>query len=162
MSSSILNYEMPLLDGRIKNLQDYAGKVILVVNSASECGYTPQYEGLEELYRLYKDDGFIVLAFPCNQFGKQEPGSEKEIANFIECNYTVTFPIFAKLEVNGNNAHPFFKQLKKMAPGNMGSQDITWNFTKFLISRDGETVVRFASSKTPVQIADRIKEELEA
>lgn len=159
--SSLLNFEMPLLDGRMQNLAEYEGKVILAVNTASRCGFTPQYEGLEELYRMFGDDGFVVLAFPCNQFGAQEPGTEQEIADFLECNYTVTFPVFAKIDVNGDNAHPFFKMLKEMAPGTMGTKEIKWNFTKFLISRDAEKVVRFASVKTPEQIMHRIKAEVE-
>lgn len=157
---SLLNFEMPLLNGEMKNLADYEGKVVLVVNTASECGFTPQYEGLEELYRMYGDKGLVVLAFPCNQFGAQEPGSSENIQDFLNCNYTITFPVFAKVEVNGENQHPFFRALKTMAPGTMGTKDIKWNFTKFLISRDGTRVERFAASKRPEKLRMAIEREL--
>ena len=157
---SLLNFEFPLVTGEMRSLSDYDGKVVLVVNTASNCGFTPQYEGLEELYRLYKDRGFVVLGFPCNQFGAQEPGTEKDIENFLQCNYTITFPVFAKVDVNGPDEHPFFRALKTMAPGTMGTKDIKWNFTKFLISRDGTRVERFASSKRPEKLIDAIEREL--
>jgi len=157
---SLLNFELPLITGEVKNLSDYEGNVVLVVNTASNCGFTPQYEGLEELYRMYKDKGFVVLGFPCNQFGGQEPGTEEEISTFIDCNYTITFPIFSKVEVNGENQHPFFRALKTMAPGTMGTKPIKWNFTKFLISRDGSSVERFASSKRPEKLIQAIEREL--
>jgi len=155
-----MDYKLPLLSGEMKNLRDYDGKVLLIVNTASRCGFTPQYEGLEELYRQFKDEGFEVLAFPCNQFGEQEPGTEKEIEDFLSCNYTVTFPVFAKVEVNGEDAHPLFKELKELAPGTMGTKAIKWNFTKFLVSRDRKRTVRFASAKTPDGIRGYIAEEV--
>lgn len=157
---SLLNFEMPLITGEMKNLSEYEGQVVLVVNTASQCNFTPQYEALEELYRRYKDQGFIVLGFPCNQFGKQEPGDEEEIQDFIECNYTITFPVFAKIDVNGDDEHPFFRALKTMAPGTMGTKPIKWNFTKFLISRDGQKVERFASTKSPEKLITAIETEL--
>lgn len=159
---SLLNFELPLLNGEMKSLSDYEGQVVLAVNTASDCGFTPQYEGLEELYRMYKDRGFVVLAFPCNQFGSQESGTEEDIQEFLSCNYTVTFPVFSKIEVNGANAHPFFRALETMAPGTMGTKDIKWNFTKFLISRDGTRVERFASSKRPDKLIAAIEKELDA
>jgi len=157
---SLLNFEMPLLSGEVKSLSDFEGEVVLVVNTASDCGFTPQYEGLEELYRKYKDQGFVVLAFPCNQFGDQESGSEGEIKGFLDSNFTVTFPVFSKLMVNGDEEHPFFRALKTMAPGTMGTKNIKWNFTKFLISRDGTRVERFASSKRPEKLETAIEREL--
>jgi len=158
---SLLNFELPLLNGEMKNLSDYEGNVVLVVNTASNCGFTSQYEGLEELYRMYKERGFVVLGFPCNQFGAQEPGSEEDINEFLNCNYTITFPVFSKVEVNGENEHPFFRALKTMAPGTMGTKNIKWNFTKFLISRDGTRVERFASSKRPEKLIAAIERELD-
>jgi glutathione peroxidase len=151
---------MRLLNGEMKDLSDYDGKVVLVVNTASRCGFTPQYEGLEELYRMYADRGFVVLAFPCNQFGSQEPGTSEEIGDFLSCNYTITFPVFEKIDVNGADEHPFFRALKTMAPGTMGTKNIKWNFTKFLISRDGTRVERFASSKRPEKLISAIEREL--
>ncbi|PLX68388.1 MAG: glutathione peroxidase [Denitrovibrio sp.] len=153
---SLLNFEFPLITGEMKNLSDYEGQVVLVVNTASNCGFTPQYEGLEEIYRMYKDQGFVVLGFPCNQFGHQEPGSEAEISDFLSHNYTVTFPVFRKILVNGEEEHPFFRALKTMAPGTMGTKEVKWNFTKFLISRDGTRVERFASSKRPEKLVASI------
>jgi len=157
---SLLNFEFPLITGEMKNLSDYEGQVVLVVNTASNCGFTPQYEGLEEIYRMYKDQGFVVLGFPCNQFGHQEPGSEAEISDFLSHNYTVTFPVFRKILVNGEEEHPFFRALKTMAPGTMGTKEVKWNFTKFLISRDGTRVERFASSKRPEKLVASIEREL--
>lgn len=157
---SLLNFEFPMINGEMKNLSDYEGQVVLVVNTASNCGFTPQYEGLEEIYRMYKDQGFVVLGFPCNQFGAQEPGSEEEISSFLDTNYTVTFPIFKKVLVNGEDEHPFFRALKTMAPGTMGTKNVKWNFTKFLISRDGTRVERFASSKRPEKLRQSIEREL--
>lgn len=153
------DFELTLLDGTKTTLGAYDGKVLLVVNTASRCGFTPQYEGLEELYRGFRDTGFEVLAFPCNQFGAQEPLDESGIKAFLDSNYTITFPVFAKVEVNGENAHPLFKYLKEKAPGTMGTKDIKWNFTKFLISRDRKRIIRFASVKSPDQIKGFIKKE---
>ena len=134
--------------GGAQSLADYRGKVLLIVNTASKCGFTPQYEGLEELYRDYKDRGFEVLAFPCNQFGAQEPGDAEEIRNFCSLTYDVSFPLMAKIDVNGDDADPIFKHLKKEKTGLLGS-GIKWNFTKFLIGRDGTPLKRFAPFTTP-------------
>ncbi len=133
-------------------MADYRGKTLLIVNVASACGYTPQYAGLEALYRKYKDRGFVVLGFPCNQFGAQEPGSADEIATFCGTRYDVTFPLFAKIDVNGANAHPLFEHLKNERPGALGTKGIKWNFTKFLVNGRGEVVQRYGSSTTPEQI----------
>lgn len=141
--------DIPLsrLDGTAENLQDYSGRVLLVVNVASQCGFTPQYKDLEALYRRHKHSGLTVLGFPCNQFGSQEPGSSQQIAAFCSSRFDVTFPIFAKCEVNGTNAHPFYRHLKSAAPGLLGTEAIKWNFTKFLIARDGQKVQRFGSAQ---------------
>jgi glutathione peroxidase len=144
-------------DGGMARLDTWAGKVLLIVNTASKCGFTPQYEGLEDLHRQYADRGFEVLAFPCNQFGAQEPGSAEEIATFCSINYDVTFPVFAKIDVNGPKADPLFEQLKADAPGVLGSRAIKWNFTKFLIDREGRTVRRYAPSTRPEDIAKDIE-----
>jgi len=156
----VLDYDMPLNDGEIIDLNNYLGDVILIVNTASKCGFTPQYEGLEKLYQEYKDQGFVVLGFPCNQFGEQEPGSAEEIMEFCQINYGVTFPIFEKIEVNGKNAHPLYKQLKKAQPGLLGTEKIKWNFTKFLVNRKGEVIDRFGPSKKPEELIDHIEREL--
>ncbi len=140
-------------------LVDYKGKVLLIVNTASKCGFTPQYEGLEELYRDYKDRGFEVLGFPCNQFGAQEPGNAEEIANFCSLTYDVTFPLMAKIDVNGPNADPIFKHLKDEQTGLLGS-GIKWNFTKFLVDRNGKVVSRHAPTTKPEQLRKEIEELL--
>lgn len=139
------------------DLSAYAGRVLLVVNTASKCGFTPQYAGLEALHRRYADRGFAVLAFPCNQFGAQEPGDAAEIANFCSLTYDVTFPVFAKVDVNGDNAAPLFRYLKHEAPGLLGSESIKWNFTKFLIDRDGKVVDRYAPTTKPEDIAKDVE-----
>lgn len=144
------------LSGEERSLADYEGKVVLVVNTASKCGFTPQYKGLEALYKKYKDRGLEVLGFPCNQFGKQEPGDSAEIDSFCELNFGVTFPLFAKVEVNGDNAHPLFRQLKHQAPGLLGTESIKWNFTKFLVGRDG-SVKRFAPKDKPESLESAIE-----
>ncbi|WP_029036891.1 glutathione peroxidase [Salinimicrobium xinjiangense] len=144
------------IQGKEKQLEEYKGKVVLVVNTASECGFTPQFEGLEKLYKEYKDEGLVVLGFPCNQFGKQEPGDEKSIAEGCMVNYGVTFPMFSKVDVNGKNAHPLFKYLKKELGGLLGSK-IKWNFTKFLIDREGKPVKRFAPITKPENMEEDIK-----
>lgn len=136
-------------DGMPVDLAAYAGQVLLIVNTASKCGFTPQYAGLEALHRKFKDRGFAVLGFPCNQFGAQEPGDAAEIASFCTVNYDVTFPLFAKIDVNGSNADPLYQALRKAAPGLMGTTSIKWNFTKFLVARDGRTVQRFGPRMTP-------------
>jgi glutathione peroxidase len=154
--ASFYDFTLPLLDGTPQPLAAYAGKLVLIVNVASKCGFTPQYSGLEALWRAHKGDGLVVLGFPCNQFGGQEPGSAEEIATFCSTTYEVTFPIFAKLEVNGTNADPLYKFLKASAPGFFGTQAIKWNFTKFLVGRDGHMVRRFGPEATPEAIAQEI------
>jgi glutathione peroxidase len=146
--------------GRPKNLSDFKGQVLLVVNTASKCGFTPQYKGLEKLYETYKDRGFAVLGFPSNQFGAQEPGADDEIAEFCEMNFGVSFPLFAKIDVNGANAHPFYKWLTSEKKGLLGTEGIKWNFTKFLIGRDGEVIERYAPTTKPEDIARDIERAL--
>ena len=141
----------------MQSLADYAGKVLLIVNTASHCGFTPQYEGLEALYQRFRERGLVVLGFPCNQFGAQEPGTPAEIASFCQKNYGVSFPIFARIEVNGDNTHPLYQHLKKAAPGLLGTEGIKWNFTKFLINRKGEVIKRYASAMAPESIASDIE-----
>ena len=148
MTDTLLTIPCTTLSGEQKTLADYSGKAVLVVNTASKCGFTPQYKGLEALWQQYKDRGLVILGFPCNQFGQQEPGDEAEISEFCELNFGVTFPLFKKVEVNGNNAHPLFVELKKRAPGVLGSEAIKWNFTKFLIGPDGQ-VERYAPATKP-------------
>ena len=148
------------LEGRETPLSEFAGKVTLVVNTASKCGFTPQYAGLQSLYDEYKDKGLVVLGFPCNQFGAQEPGGEAEIGAFCERNYGVGFPMFAKVDVNGPGTHPIYKALKKAAPGLLGSESIKWNFTKFVIDRDGNVVERFAPTTKPEDLKPAIEKLL--
>lgn len=152
----IYTIDVETIDGNITNLSQYKGKTLLIVNVASKCGFTSQYDGLETLYNTYADRGFVVLGFPCNQFGGQEPGSEKEIMDFCRLNYGVTFPMFAKIEVNGKNTHPLYQHLKKERPGLLGSSGIKWNFTKFLVDPEGNVIKRFASSTTPDEIKNDI------
>jgi glutathione peroxidase len=157
---TIYGFSASLLDGRLVNLDAYRNQVLLIVNTASKCGFTPQYAGLEALYRTYKDRGFVVLGFPCNQFGRQEPGSAEEIGAFCEQNYRVSFPMFAKIGVNGPGAHPVYRFLKRSKPGLLGIFGITrikWNFTKFLVDRKGCVVGRFGSSTAPTALAGRIE-----
>ncbi|MGD9658272.1 MAG: glutathione peroxidase [Methylocystis sp.] len=154
---TLFDIEATTIDGATKKLGDYAGKVMLIVNVASRCGFTPQYAGLEALYRKFADRGLVVLGFPCNQFGAQEPGSEKEIASFCSAKYDVTFPMFAKIDVNGDKAHPLYRLLKHDAPGILGSEAIKWNFTKFLVDREGHVVKRYASTDTPDEIAKDVE-----
>ncbi|WP_313025119.1 glutathione peroxidase [Pseudomonas lopnurensis] len=145
------------IDGERKTLADYRATVLLVVNTASQCGFTPQYKGLEELWQRYGERGLAVLGFPCNQFGKQEPDTEAQIAAFCERRFGVSFPLFAKVEVNGGDAHPLFVELKKRAPGLLGSKAIKWNFTKFLIADQGRTVKRYSSRTAPQALAAEIE-----
>ncbi len=145
------------IDGSNVALGDWRGQVLLIVNTASKCGFTPQYEGLEALHKLYAPRGFAVLGFPCNQFGGQEPGDAAEIASFCKLTYDVDFPMFDKVEVNGANAHPLWRMLKKAAPGLLGIEAIKWNFTKFLVDRAGHVVERFAPATKPEAIAARIE-----
>ncbi|WP_374605127.1 glutathione peroxidase [Niveibacterium sp.] len=157
MTAAIHEFSTRTLDGKPLNLADYAGKVLLIVNTASNCGFTPQYAGLEALQRQYGARGLVVLGFPCNQFGAQEPGSEAEIGAFCEKNYGVTFPLSEKVDVNGEGAHPLFKYLTKEAPGLLGTTAIKWNFTKFLVDRDGNVVERFAPTTKPEELAAQIE-----
>ena len=160
--TTLYDIAVETIDGKTQKLADYAGKVLLIVNVASKCGFTPQYEGLEALYRKFGKDDFAVLAFPCNQFGHQEPGSEPEIAAFCKTNYDVSFPLFSKVDVNGDAAHPLYRLLKKEAPGALGTEAIKWNFTKFLVDRDGRVVKRYASVDKPESIAADIERLLRA
>ncbi|MES2443505.1 MAG: glutathione peroxidase [Pseudomonadota bacterium] len=158
--SALTDIPVRTADGAETNLADHDGEVLLIVNTASRCGFTPQYEGLEALHRQYRDRGFEVLAFPCNQFGAQEPGDAAEIANFCSLTYDVTFPVYAKVDVNGAQAAPLFRHLKKEAPGLLGSEGIKWNFTKFLVDRAGRVVERYAPQTKPEDIAGDIEKLL--
>jgi len=158
--TSIYDFKAKRLDGKDVNLADYKGKALLIVNTASKCGFTPQYEGLEKLYETYKDKGLAILGFPCNQFGAQEPGSASEIGQFCMKNYGVSFPMFEKIEVNGANAHPLYNWLKDEKPGVLGTKNIKWNFTKFLVNRDGKVVERFAPTAKPADLAKPIEKVL--
>ncbi|MFK7828163.1 MAG: glutathione peroxidase [Congregibacter sp.] len=153
MTESIYGFAPKDSAGADKSLEDYAGQVLLIVNTASKCGFTPQFAGLEALFEQYKDQGFTILGFPCNQFGGQDPGSNDEIVEFCQLNYGVSFPMFGKLDVNGGNTDPLFKHLKQEAPGALGSQRIKWNFTKFLINREGKVIKRYAPTSKPEDIA---------
>lgn len=147
--ASLYDFNATTIDGDAQSLGDYRGKALLIVNVASKCGFTPQYSGLEALYRKHRAAGFAVLGFPCDQFGHQEPGDEAQIQSFCTLNYDVGFPLFAKIEVNGANAHPLWKWLKQQKPGLLGIGAIKWNFSKFLIDRDGNVVKRYAPTDTP-------------
>ena len=157
---TITDFTVTNAAGADTSLADHAGKVLLIVNTASKCGFTPQYEGLEALHRRYVDRGLVVLGFPCNQFGAQEPGDAAEIATFCSTSYDVTFPVLAKVDVNGAAADPLFAALKVAAPGLLGSKAIKWNFTKFLVARDGETVTRYAPTTKPQDLAADIEKVL--
>ncbi|ENZ5479263.1 glutathione peroxidase [Serratia sp. CY56907] len=157
MIHSLLSIPCATLQGEQKTLGDYPARAYLVVNTASKCGFTPQYRGLENLWQYYRERGLVVLGFPCNQFGSQEPGSPLEIANFCSLNYGVSFPLFSKIDVNGPGAHPLFNELKRLAPGILGSRRIKWNFTKFLLTADGQRVTRFAPITKPERLFDRIE-----
>ena len=154
------DFKATTLDGDQRSLSDYDGDVVLIVNTASKCGFTPQYAGLEELHRTYHARGLTVLGFPCNQFGAQEPGSEEEIGEFCERNYGVTFPMFAKVDVNGPDEHPLFTWLKSEQGGLLGSR-IKWNFTKFLLGRDGAVIARYSPSTEPAELVGDIERALE-
>ena len=155
--ASFYDFSVDDIHGKPVKLDRYKGKVVLVVNTASKCGFTPQYKGLEALYRKYHDQGLEVLGFPCNQFGAQEPGSESEIEQFCEVNYGVTFPMFAKVDVNGDDASPLFKHLKSAKKGILGSEAIKWNFTKFLVDRDGNVVERYAPKTEPKELENDVR-----
>ncbi|WP_343526814.1 glutathione peroxidase [Sphingomonas sp.] len=155
--SGIADFSVTAADGTSVDMAAYAGRVLLIVNTASKCGFTPQYEGLEALYRRYEGQGLTVIGFPCNQFGAQEPGDAAEIANFCSLTYDVTFPVMAKVEVNGDGADPLFQWLKAEAPGVLGTKAIKWNFTKFLVDRDGRVVGRYAPTTKPEELAKDIE-----
>lgn len=157
MSAPIYEFDVTTLDGRPAKLLDYEDKVLLIVNTASECGFTPQFAGLQKLHEEYAERGLAVLGFPCNQFGKQEPGDEGAISEFCELNFGVSFPLFKKIDVNGADAHPLYVQLKQRAPGLLGSKGIKWNFTKFLIGEDGQVVKRFAPTTKPEELSSEIE-----
>jgi glutathione peroxidase len=158
----IYDFKVRTIEGGERKLRDYAGEVLLVVNVASQCGYTPQYTGLEALQRRYHGQGFEVLGFPCDQFGNQEPGDEAQIREFCTLNYQVSFPMFAKLEVNGARAHPLYQYLKAARPGVLSTEAIKWNFTKFLVARDGEVLRRYAPADKPESLAGAIETALAA
>ncbi len=158
-SSTLADFSATTLDGRDQDLGDYLGKVVVVVNTASKCGLTPHYEGLEELYREYADQGLVVLGFPCNQFAGQEPGSEEEIGAFCQKNYGVSFPMFSKIDVNGDNAHPLYRWLRTEKGGILGDA-IKWNFTKFLLGRDGRVLKRYAPTTEPAKLRGDIEAAL--
>ena len=158
---NVFDFQATSLDGKPVDLGQYRGKVLLIVNTASKCGFTPQYQGLESLYRELHPRGLEVLGFPCNQFGGQEPGSEAEIGAFCEKNYGVNFPLFAKVDVNGDAAHPLFQHLKQAAPGVLGTEGIKWNFTKFLVGRDGAVLHRYAPHTKPEDIAGDVEKALQ-
>ena len=155
-----LNFNAQDISGKPVDLSQYKGKVLLIVNTASKCGFTPQYKGLEKVYEQFKDKGAVVLGFPCNQFGGQEPEGEAEIGAFCEKNFGVTFPLFSKVDVNGDAAHPLFQHLKKAAPGLLGTEAIKWNFTKFLVKKDGNVYKRYAPSTAPEELVGDIEKLL--
>lgn len=159
--NELYNVKVKDINGNEISLSDYSGKVLLIVNVASKCGFTPQYKGLQNLYEKYKEKGFAVLGFPCNQFGHQEPGNEDEIKNFCSLTYDVSFPMFSKIDVNGDNTHPLYKILKPQAPGVMGTEAIKWNFTKFLVSKNGEVLERYAPTTGPESLEPKIEEALQ-
>lgn len=160
MSNTIYDFSAANIAGKLVELADFKGKVVLIVNTASKCGFTPQFAGLESLYEKYKDKNFVILGFPCNQFGAQEPGSANEIQEFCQLNYGVKFPMFGKIDVNGANAHPLYKFLTSTKPGILGTEGIKWNFTKFLIDKNGEPVKRYASTTKPEDIVGDIEKLL--
>ena len=159
---SVYDFEAQTITGQPVKLSEHRGKVILIVNTASKCGFTPQFEGLEKLWQAYKDRGLIVLGFPCNQFGGQDPGANSEIASFCQLNYGVSFPMMAKIDVNGPQAHPLYQHLVQEAPGLLGTKAIKWNFTKFLIGKDGRVLGRYAPVDSPKGLAADIEKALSA
>ena len=158
--TTVYDFEASDIKGQQNKLDKYKGKVLLVVNTASKCGLTPQFEGLESLYKKYQPQGLEIIGFPCNQFGKQDPGSNDEIEEFCQLNYGVSFPMFAKIDVNGSGTHPLYQHLKQEAPGLLGSKKIKWNFTKFLINKNGEVISRFAPATTPEKLESAIEAAL--
>ena len=159
---SLHQIEVKTITGESRPLADFAGKALLIVNVASKCGFTPQYQGLEALHRQFKDRGFAVLGFPCDQFGHQEPGNEAEIQSFCSLTYDVSFPMFSKIEVNGSGAHPLYVHLKKAAPGILGTESVKWNFTKFLVDPQGKVLARYAPKDKPEDLARFIEAALPA
>lgn len=158
--ASVYDFSAKNIKGEDVSLSDYAGKVLLIVNTASKCGFTPQYKGLQSVYDELASEGFEILGFPCNQFGKQEQGNEGEIAEFCDLNFGVQFPMFSKIEVNGDGAHPLYRHLKNEAPGSLGIKAIKWNFTKFLVNKEGEVVKRYAPTTKPEDIVEDIRKVL--
>lgn len=158
-TTTLADFRAPLLDGSEKDLSAYAGRPVLVVNTASKCGFTPQYKGLQALYEDYRDEGLVVLGFPCDQFAHQEPGTDEQIGAFCERNYGVDFPVFSKIDVNGSRAHPLYRWLKSQKSGLLGGR-ITWNFTKFLVGRDGTVVDRFGPNRKPEDLRAAVEEAL--
>ena len=159
-TTSIYDFQATGIDGNTVSLSDYRSKVLLIVNTASACGFTPQFGGLEQLHQSYADKGLVILGFPCNQFGAQDPGNNAEIGAFCQKNYGVSFAMMEKIDVNGNAAHPLFQWLKQQAPGLLGSEGIKWNFTKFLVGRDGQAIKRYASLDKPAALASDIEKAL--
>lgn len=157
MKMNVYQFKAKTIKGKEVSLEEFSGKVLLIVNTASECGFTPQYAELQEIYNQYQDKGFSVLGFPCNQFGRQEPGNEEQIAEFCSLHYGVGFPMFAKVDVNGDHAHPLFKYLSEEAPGILGSKVIKWNFTKFLVDQNGKVIDRYAPTTNPKEIVNDIE-----
>ena len=157
MSQTLYDFTAQRLNGEPQALDAYRGKVVLIVNTASQCGFTPQYAGLEALYRHFKEQGFIVLGFPCNQFGAQEPGDAEAIGQFCQTRFDVSFPLFAKIDVNGDNTHPLYTWLKREAAGILGTEAIKWNFTKFLINREGKVIDRYAPATRPDELAETVE-----
>jgi glutathione peroxidase len=160
MSDSIYQFDVQDIKGNNVSLSDFKGKTLLIVNTASKCGFTNQYKGLEKLFADYQEQGLVVLGFPCNQFGKQEAGSDEEIASFCDLTFQVTFPMYSKVDVNGDNAIPLYNYLKSEAPGLLGSKSVKWNFTKFLVGKDGKVIKRFAPKDTPESIEKEIAKHL--
>ncbi len=159
--STVHDFDVETITGEKKSLGDFKGKTLLIVNTASKCGFTPQFKGLQALYQKYQAQGLEILGFPCNQFGNQDPGSNEEIVEFCSLNYDVEFPMFAKLEVNGSSAHPLYKHLRSEAPGVLGTTGVKWNFTKFLVDPDGQVVDRFSPKTTPAELEDAIESVLD-
>lgn len=158
--TNVYDFKAEKLEGGEQSLSEYEGKVLLIVNTASKCGFTPQFDGLEKVFEKYKDQGLVVLGFPCNQFASQDPASNSEIGEFCQRNYGVSFPMFAKIDVNGSNAHPLYKYLTKEAKGLLGTEAVKWNFTKFLVGRDGNVIDRYATATKPEAMTKDIEKAL--